>query len=114
MVGRAAPNIDVLYDLFLPSATIVKTVGGIVEAYDVRGFVEPRRALLTSGAVEDFKEFEISSETDVFGNIAQRFSRYGKTWRAGGVEESGIGVKSIHFARTAAGWRIAALIWDDA
>ena len=111
--GRNAPNIDVLYDLFLPSATVVQAVGGDVQTFDVRGFVEPRRALLTSGAIEDFEEHEAFGETDVFGNIAQRFSHYEKSWRASGVQRSGRGTKSIQFVRTPAGWKIAALIWDD-
>ena len=112
--GRRAPNIDVLYELFLPSAAIVKTVGGVVESLDVRAFVEPRRALLTGGAIENFKEYETSAKTDIFGNIAQRFSHYEKTWLASGVEQSGSGVKSIQFVRTLGGWKIAALVWDDA
>ncbi|HKE37707.1 MAG TPA: hypothetical protein VKB39_09745, partial [Candidatus Baltobacteraceae bacterium] len=63
MTGREAPNIDKLYDVFLPSARIVKAVSGSLEEYDVRGFVEPRRQLLTSGTIEDFKEFETSAQT---------------------------------------------------
>jgi hypothetical protein len=113
-VGREAPNIDVLYELFLPSATIVKAVGSALEVFDVRGFVEPRRALLTGGAIEDFKEYETSAKTDVFGNIAQRFSRYEKSWSAAGVEQRGSGAKSIQFVQTSEGWKIAALVWDDA
>ena len=85
--GHEAPKIDVLYDLFLPSATIVKA---------------------------NFKEYETSATTDTFGNIAQRFSRYEKTWVVSGVERRGGGAKSIQFVRTPSGWKIAALVWDDA
>lgn len=113
MVGDEAPNIDDLYELFLPSARIVKALAGSMEEYDVRGFVEPRRELLTGGAIEDFKEFETFAETDIFGNIAQRFSRYVKSWRTSGVEQRGGGVKSMQFVRMPAGWKVAALIWDD-
>lgn len=112
MRGQEAPNIDVLYEVLLPSASIVKTVGGM-EAYDVRGFVEPRRTLLASGVMENFKEYETSASTEIFGNIAQRFSRYEKTWRAAGADHSGSGAKSIQFVRTPSGWKIAALVWDD-
>jgi len=111
--GREAPNIDVLYDVLLPSATIVSAVGDTLQTYDVPGFVEPRRALLTGGAIEDFKEYETSAETDVFGNIGQRFSRYEKSWRQSGAHKSGSGAKSLQFVRTPGGWKIAALVWDD-
>jgi ribosomal-protein-serine acetyltransferase len=113
MVADEAPNIDVLYEVFLPSATIVNTAGSTLEEYDVRGFVEPRRKLLSSGAIEEFSEAETSAKTEIFGNIAHRFSPYSKSWRASGTQQRGSGVKSIQFVRTPGGWKIAALIWDD-
>lgn len=113
MAGREVPNIDVLYELFLPTASIVKAVGGVLEAMDVRTFVEPRRALLTGGTIENFREYETSAKTEIFGSIAQRFSHYEKTWVASGVERRGSGAKSIQFVQTRAGWKIAALVWDD-
>ena len=110
---QGPPDVDVLYDLFVPRAIIARNVGAIAEFYDVRSFVEPRRALLTEASLRDFCEEEISERTDIFGNIAQRFSRYKKSGTANGEPFEGSGTKSIQFVRTAGGWRIASLVWDD-
>lgn len=107
------PGIDGLVGMFLPEAVIVKNVGGSPVPYTVEGFIEPRRALLMDGSLSEFREWETSASTQVFGNIAQRFSRYAKTWVQNGQQCSGGGAKSLQFVRTAAGWKIASLIWDD-
>lgn len=111
--GGAQPDVDVLYRLFIPEAVIVKTVGGSPVVYDVASFVEPRRTILTDGSLTDFREEETSEQTEVFGNIAQRFSRYSKSWVVSGERFAGAGTKSINFVRTPAGWKIASLVWDD-
>ncbi|HET9095936.1 MAG TPA: N-acetyltransferase [Candidatus Baltobacteraceae bacterium] len=110
---RNAPKIDSLYDLFFPQAIIVQNLEGAGEVLDVPGFVEPRRAILTGGSMEAFREWEISETTDIFGHIAQRFSRYEKTWTSGGKACRGAGAKCLQFVRTAGGWKISALAWDD-
>lgn len=108
-----AADVDRLYRLFIPGANVIKNVGGALTVYDLREFVEPRRALLSDGSITDFVEEEISGTTEIFGHIAQRFSRYRKSWKAGGHTCSGGGAKSLQFVRTPDGWRIASLVWDD-
>lgn len=109
----AVPDVDRLYRLFVDGASIIKNVGAEAQVFDVRGFVEPRRAILSDGSLTDFSEWETSSKTDVFGNIAQRFSLYRKSWNASGERFEGEGAKSLQFIRTREGWKIASLIWDD-
>lgn len=111
--GGAPPKADTLYAMFLPEAVIVKNVGGTPVAYTVEGFVEPRRTILSDGTLTEFREWETSAHTEVFGNIAQRFGRYAKSWIQNGQQYSGGGAKSIQFVRTPAGWKIASLVWDD-
>ncbi|HEY5425836.1 MAG TPA: hypothetical protein VIJ77_04725 [Candidatus Tumulicola sp.] len=38
--------------------------------------MEPRRTLLASGTLVDFREWEPSGQTDILGNIAQRAGTY--------------------------------------
>lgn len=109
----AKPDLDRLYPLFMSEAIIVKNVGGATEVYDVAAFIEPRREVLTNGSLADFREEEVSETTEIFGTIAQRFSRYEKSWTAAGQPRTGSGAKSIQFVRTPEGWKISALAWDD-
>ena len=83
------------------------------EAYSLEEFLRPREELLTSGTLVDFEETEISSRTDVYGQIAQRASLYRKSGVLAGVSFQTKGVKTFQFVRTPAGWKISAVAWDD-
>ena len=111
--GDAKPDIDLLYRLFLPQAVISKRQGATAEVYDLAGFIEPRRKLLTDGTLREFSELEDSARTEVFGGIAQRFCTYRKAGILNGQSFTGGGVKSIQFVRLDGVWRISALAWED-
>ena len=49
----------------------------------------------------------------MFGNIAQRWCTYEKSGRLNSVAFHATGTKTIQFIKTAAGWRISAVAWDD-
>jgi hypothetical protein len=55
----------------------------------------------------------LAERTDIFGGIAQRFSLYEKSGVQLGRPFLTRGVKSLQFVRTAEGWKIAAVAWDD-
>ena len=107
------PGIDRLYDIFVPEARIFNNAGGEPVVYDVAGFVEPRRALLSGGSLTNFREAEVSERTEIFGRVAHRFSVYEKSWTSEGKHYAGRGAKTIQFVRTAQGWKISSLAWDD-
>jgi ribosomal-protein-serine acetyltransferase len=111
--GGHAANIDDLYRILIPQAVIVSNSGDSPIVYNVESFVEPRRALLGNGTLSDFREWETSGRTDVFGNIAQRAGTYAKSWTAGGRSFEQTGAKTLQFIRTPEGWRISAFAWDD-
>jgi hypothetical protein len=108
----SAERLDSLTDLFVPGAVVVRTCGDL-QVTDVAGFVVPRRELLGSGRLEDFREWRLGGRTDVFGDVAQHWCEYAKSWRENGEPRSGHGWKSTQLVRTPAGWRISAVAWDD-
>jgi hypothetical protein len=99
--------------LFVPEAVIVRGGGAQPAVYDVDSFIEPRRALLTGGALTNFREWEVSGRTDVFGDIAAHFGSYAKSGEQDGLPFTGRGMKALQFVRTPDGWRISAAAWDD-
>jgi hypothetical protein len=105
-------RLDGLREVLLPEALIVRTCG-VPMSYDVEGFIEPRRQLLTGGRVTDFREWEVAGTTTVYGDVAHHWCTYAKEWAEGGERVTGAGAKTIQLVRTEAGWRISALAWDD-
>jgi hypothetical protein len=75
--------------------------------------VRERQAAVGAGGLTSFEETELSETTELFGNIAHRFSPYRKR----GVTDRGRidvrGAISTQFIRTAEGWRISSMAWDD-
>jgi hypothetical protein len=65
------------------------------------------------GALTGFQEVETAHRTSVFGNVAQRVSAYMKSGVLEGAAFQMRGVKVFQFIRTADGWRISAVSWDD-
>ncbi len=111
--GGAVPDVEGLAGLFVPSGVIVKAVGSEVEVYSVQSFIAPRARLLADGTLTEFREEETDARTDILGNIAQRVSLYRKSGLMAGERIEGKGVKTLQFVRTAAGWRLSAVAWDD-
>jgi hypothetical protein len=108
-----AERIAELRAAFLPEAVIVRTCGLEPVVYDVEGFLQPRQALLTGGALTGFAEWELVGRSEIWGDIAQHVGSYAKAGVQDGVPISGRGLKTLQFVRTPAGWRISAAAWDD-
>jgi hypothetical protein len=109
----SAARLDGLRALFLAEAVIVRTCGGEPAVYGVDSFIAPRQALLSGGTLVDFCEWELRGRTEIFGDIAQHFGSYAKAGVQDGTPFNARGMKSLQFVRTAAGWRISAVAWDD-
>jgi hypothetical protein len=111
--GSRIPSGDALSAIFASHATITRLVSGGVEIMDYTAFVEPRIALLRSGDLSDFHEWETEGETIVLGNIASHWSVYRKEGRLNGAPYVGGGRKLLHLCRPGRSWLISALLWED-
>ena len=66
-------------------------------------------------AAHDFYEIETARRIDLFGNIAQVWSAYEARAAQGDAEPERRGINSIQLFRDPElGWRIVAMIWDNA
>lgn len=111
--GGAKPNIGAIEEVFIPEGMIISTVGETPVVYDLRQFVEPREKMLTDGTLTEFREWETSETTEVYGSIAHRFSEYRKSGYLNGEWFEGRGVKTTQFVKTPSGWKLSSLAWDD-
>jgi hypothetical protein len=110
--GEKPPYGDI-HGLFIPGGLLIKNTGTTPEISTIAEFIAPRQALVDSGALTRFREWELSETTQVFGNIAHRYSAYGKAGTQDGKAFEARGVISTQFVKTPEGWKMSAMAWDD-
>ena len=107
------PAYDDIHSLFITAGLLIKNTASTPEISTIAGFIAPRQALVDSGALTRFKEWDLSEITQVFGNIAHRYSAYGKAGTQDGKAFEARGVISTQFIKTPQGWKMSAMAWDD-
>ena len=107
------PHYDDIYRLFIEAGLLIKSSTATPEIANVAQFIEPRHATVRSGELTSFREVELSENTEIFGNVAQRFSAYAKSGITNGVPFAARGMIATQFIRTPAGWKMSAMAWDD-
>lgn len=107
------PEWDLIRTLCIPETLIIKKATGTEMIYNLDSFVEPRKKILSDGTLKEFEEQEISEETNVIGNIAQRSSKYKKSGYLDGKQFTEYGNKLFQFVKTNLGWKISSVIWED-
>jgi hypothetical protein len=112
--NQKLPNLAMLNTVCIPETIIIKKSGVEEEdIYTLENFIEPRKKILSDGTLTNFVEYETNEETQIIGNIAQRFSVYEKSGNLNGSFFKTSGNKLFQFIKTTAGWKINALIWED-
>ena len=72
------PRQDLMTELFAERAIIAAHHDGHCDLYSPCEFAQPRIALLGSGELVEFHEWEETSSTQIVGELATRTSRYAK------------------------------------
>jgi hypothetical protein len=107
------PTYEHIRSLFIESGLLIKNVGAAPEISTVQEFIAPREAMVRKGELTRFREDELSEVTQIFGNVAQRFSAYSKFGTMNGSAFEARGMISTQFILTPSGWKMSAMAWDD-
>ena len=107
------PQYQNIHALFIDVGLLIKNSGSTPEVSNVSQFIESRQALIDAGELTRFHEGELSETTEIFGNVAHRFSAYEKSGTMKDVPFETRGMISTQFILTPAGWRISSMAWDD-
>ncbi|MEO8389706.1 MAG: hypothetical protein ABI893_08935 [Polaromonas sp.] len=110
--GDVPPYGDI-HGLFIATGLLIKNTGATPEVSSVPEFIAPRQAMVDGGNLTRFREWELSEATQVFGNIAHRYSAYGKAGTMNGEAFEARGMISTQFVKTPEGWKMSAMAWDD-
>lgn len=109
----AQPPYEHLHALFIETGLLVKNSGAQPEICNLRQFIAPRQAAVRSGELTRFHEAELAHTTELFGQVAHRFSAYTKSGMLKGVAFEARGMISTQFIATPEGWRMSSMVWDD-
>jgi hypothetical protein len=112
MPGQLPPY-ERLYSIFVLGGKLIRNNGDEPEICTVAGFIEPRQHMIATGELTYFEQAESGHLTEVYGNVAHRFSTYQKRGRMDGVDFVTRGIISTQFIRTPQGWRMSSMVWDD-
>jgi hypothetical protein len=107
------PPYENINALFIESGLLVRNTTSTPEISTLREFITPRQAMVSSGELTCFRESELFETTEIFGNVAHRFSAYAKSGTMNGASFEARGMISTQFILTPAGWKISAMAWDD-
>jgi hypothetical protein len=108
-----APLYQNIHQLFIDTGLLIKNSGLTPEVSSISQFIESRQALVNAGELTRFYEGELSETTEIFGNVAHRFSAYEKSGTSKGVPFETRGMISTQFILTPPGWRMSVMAWDD-
>lgn len=107
------PDYDRIRDLFIPGGRLIRNSGEAPEVTSVDEFIAPRQRTVDAGELTEFYEGELAAVTEVFGNVAHRFSGYEKRGVLNGTAFAARGAITTQFVRTPDGWRMSSMAWDD-
>jgi hypothetical protein len=111
--NNGLPDIEALYHVCLPEILLIRKAGAVHTAYTLHSFASSRQKILTDGTLTEFEEREVSEETQISSNIAQRCSRYEKSGVLDGKYFQQKGCKLFQFVKSNDSWKISALVWED-
>lgn len=106
-------NVEEIENIFIANGIIISNTYGVPEIYDLNEFITPRKKMLSDGTLTDFRESEISHKTEIYGNVAQRFSFYEKSGKLNGVYFESRGMKTIQFIKVGLNWKMSSVAWSD-
>ncbi|PKV51151.1 RimJ/RimL family protein N-acetyltransferase [Aquimarina sp. MAR_2010_214] len=112
-VGGKIPNIEDIENIFISNGMIISNTNGTPEVYTLKEFIAPRKEMLTNGTLTDFCEGEILHKTEIYRNVAQRFSFYQKSGKLNGVYFESRGMKTIQFIKVGLDWKMSSVAWSD-
>ncbi|MFL5895498.1 MAG: hypothetical protein ACJ76Z_10330 [Thermoleophilaceae bacterium] len=99
--------------LFIDDGKLIRNSGELPEISSVDDFIAARERVFSSGVLTSFAEVEIAKTTEVFGNVAHRFSTYEKRGTMNGQAIEGAGLISTQFIRSPTRWMMTSMAWDD-
>ncbi|MGA7615356.1 MAG: hypothetical protein WBX15_09255 [Thermoanaerobaculia bacterium] len=109
----AAPELELLPTYFVPPGLMINYSAEEPLFLTVASFSQLVRFQIEKGGLRSFQEREQASRTDLFGNIAHRFSTYEARFDPSSPAPDVVGINSIQMIRFQNQWRVVSIAWND-
>lgn len=108
----ARPDIEMLKDLFIKEGMLINNNGDPM-IFTIDQFVDAIDYQVSAGSLTSFSEKEVAERTEIFGNIAHRFSTYEARFDPDDPDPLSIGINSIQLLKVEGSWRVGSIVWND-
>ena len=107
------PPVESLRRLFLDGARLINNNDVAPQIMTVEQFISMYSGRVDQGLIASFRENEICHKTELFGNVAHRFSTYESRFETEARDPFSIGINSIQMLKIGKEWKIAGMVWND-
>ena len=107
------PMFDQLQELFYGAGKLINNNYDKPLDFTVQSYVQAMMHQIEDGNAIFFSQQEISDNTEVFGNTAQRISVYEYSFTAETEQPWKRGVNYIQYIFTENRWQIVSMVWTD-
>ncbi len=107
------PEFDKLQELFFGAGKLINSNYDTPLDFTVQSYVQAVMHQIEDGNATFYAQQEISDNTEVFGNIAQRISIYEYSFTAETNQPWKRGVNYIQYIYSKGKWQIVSMLWND-
>jgi hypothetical protein len=110
---NSAPDYEKFRSLFVDGAFLISVKDSAFFKLSTEEFIQNMTKQRESGNLKAFREFEISRESNRYGNIAHVFSTYETDIQTAEGPLKTRGINSIQLLRINDQWKVTSLIWYE-
>ncbi len=107
-----SPDLVRLRGLFIEKGILINNNDDPL-IFTIDSFVDAIDYQISAGSLKSFSEREIAERTEIFGNIAHRFSTYEARFDPDDAEPLTVGINSIQLVKVGESWLVSCLVWND-
>jgi hypothetical protein len=107
------PDVTSLQTIFHGAGLMINNSDEQAVLYTAESFVQELESRIALGEINQFKQREIYSKTDLFGKVAQRISVYEYSYADYEQEQMSKGINFIQYAKLGETWSIISMVWND-
>lgn len=109
----APPDFTPVKILFYGAGMLINNTFSKPITFTAESFIKAMESQVADGAIEQFMQRELYSNTEIFGKVAHRISVYEYNFADHEMPKLPRGINFIQFVQIEGHWRILSMAWAD-